>query len=255
MIQRLEAGNIKQAVMALRTDGVSVIEGIAPRKIIEKLYHEIKGMYPEYFELSDTYKDQFEIGDRRFTYPIIYYLSNNLDDIVISPHMIPLLDEILGPSWVVEVVGVVISFPGAKTQTVHRDGGLLFPETGVDRVLPTCSLTFACPLVPIDEVNGRTAFYLGTHRMPVDDDKHVPEAVDVGLGSCLLWDFRVAHFGEANRGSTPRPMLYVTYCRPFWIDDQNFVPGVNAKLLASRIALDSMKEGIRRRFVRAQIID
>ena len=41
-------------------------------------------------------------------------------------------------------------------------------------------------------------------------------------GSCMLWDFRLLHGGTPNRGTLPRPLLYLTYCRPWFLEHLNF---------------------------------
>ena len=58
--------------------------------------------------------------------------------------------------------GVVCSTPSAPAQTVHRDGGTLF-GSDIDRLLPTFAITVAIPLLEMNEVNGTTALWLGSH--------------------------------------------------------------------------------------------
>jgi ectoine hydroxylase-related dioxygenase (phytanoyl-CoA dioxygenase family) len=104
-------------------------------------------------------------------------------------------------------------------------------------------------------VSGRTAFWPGSHLHRDDVDLTRFEAPVLDVGSCAIWDFRLRHRGMANKGDKARPLLYLTVCRPFWIDHQNFVPGINAKLLASRAAVDRLQEVDRKRFMRATFVD
>ena len=41
-------------------------------------------------------------------------------------------------------------------------------------------------------------------------------------GSAILFDYRLKHRGLGNRSTEDRPLLYLTYARPFWLDVYNF---------------------------------
>ena len=41
-------------------------------------------------------------------------------------------------------------------------------------------------------------------------------------GSALLFDYRIKHRGLGNHSTVERPLLYITYARPFWVDVYNF---------------------------------
>lgn len=71
-------------------------------------------------------------------------------------------------------------------------------------------------------------------------------------GSCALWDFRLKHGGTANKSTLARPLLYVTYCRPWWVDHINFATQKLSPLRASRSVLAALSEPAQRLLVRAQ---
>ena len=67
---------------------------------------------------------------------------------------------------------------------------------------------------------GPTEFVPGTHR---DFDLPVPSKIlTVDAGSAILFDYRTKHRGLANRGAEPRPLVYLTYGQPWWVDAYNF---------------------------------
>ena len=87
---------------------------------------------------------------------------------------------------------------------------------------------------------------------------HVKEAAIepvVREGSCMLWDFRLMHGGTPNRSALPRPLLYLTYCRPWFVEYMNFNAKKNPKqkpLLATKTFLSGLSEQHQRLLVRAQ---
>jgi hypothetical protein len=44
----------------------------------------------------------------------------------------------------------------------------------------------------------------------------------VPLGSCLLLDYSVAHYGRGNRSDRVRPILNLIYSRPWFRDCRNY---------------------------------
>jgi hypothetical protein len=104
-------------------------------------------------------------------------------------------------------------------------------------------------------VNGTTTLWLGSHHdrsSALDGTGIEPE---IREGSCVLWDFRLKHSGTANLGTSPRPLLYLTYCRPWFLDYINFNnknPNERQKpLLASKEFLSKLSEQQQRLLVRA----
>ena len=78
-----------------------------------------------------------------------------------------------------------------------------------------CVSVLVCSLA-----QGPTEFVPGTHR---DFDLPVPSKIlTVDAGSAILFDYRTKHRGLSNRSSDERPLLYLTYARPFWLDIYNF---------------------------------
>jgi hypothetical protein len=255
LILRARADDGEAAGLALRRDGLVVLEDFVAPERAAGLREAIGRTHPAYLGLAPLPEDHFKIGSKRFTAPLVLAPPFDVFDILLDPRLDAIASSQLGENWVFEAFGITCSLPGAKEQGRHRDGSLLFGETGLDRVMPASALTFACPLVDFDAVSGRTGFFPGTQRYDDPAEDAAPVFLDLPVGACALWDFRILHFGEANRSQAARPMLYATLCRPFWIDHRNFVAWRNAKLLATRMALDALDVGARKRFARAQLID
>ena len=41
-------------------------------------------------------------------------------------------------------------------------------------------------------------------------------------GEAILFDYRLRHRELANKSSVVRPLIYITYAKPFFVDKMNF---------------------------------
>ena len=69
-------------------------------------------------------------------------------------------------------------------------------------------------------------------------------------GSCAIWDYRLLHGGTPNQSVTPRPLLYMTYCRAWFWDHKNYRR--QAAVRAPKRFLADLPEDLRRLLARAQ---
>lgn len=126
--------------------------------------------------------------------------------------------------------GCMLSFPGSAVQPWHSDGPHIrgCGEAAHDAAdastssfyAPVHALNVFVPLVDLTHDKGPTEFVPGTHR-----DFDTPNASKIftpDAGSAILFDYRVKHRGLSNRSTEDRPLLYLTYARPFWLDIFNF---------------------------------
>lgn len=235
-------------------DGFLVVPGTFGRERASALLEQLREEYPEYLGHGEP-DDHYQVGDRRFTAPLRYAPPFDCADFITHPLVEAMLSAMLGATYVLEAFGVVSSLPGAQEQHVHRDGGPLFPDSGLDGLLPASAVAVAMPLVDLNETTGMTVFWPGSHRQAKRDESVPGVAAEASAGSLVLWDFRTFHYGMPNKSAFARPFLYATVCRPFWNDHRNFVRGENAKLLASRASVDALDETRRARFIRADLTD
>ena len=169
--------------------------------------------------------DALRVGDRRLIITINLEPPFNDPQLFANPYLLPVLEAALDDGFVLGAFGIVCSLASAPAQHRHADGGFLFPRSGIDMLLPASAITVGIPLLEMNDVHGTTALWLGSHR----DASRVPnECEEEGIkpivreGSCMLWDFRLSHGGTPNRSALPRPLLYLTYCRPWFLDHLNY---------------------------------
>jgi hypothetical protein len=249
----LDSETIQHASRCFRKDGALIVEDILPVALIARAR---QAFGERYFQLCSEREDVARVGGRRFL--VTLNLEPPFDDACFfaNPYLLPILGAALDENFVVGAFGVVCALPAAPTQHIHNDGGDLFHRPDIDRLLPTVAITVAIPLLEMNVINGTTTLWLGSHR---DRNRVLNEAgVDpvVREGSSILWDFRLKHSGTANRGPLPRPLLYLTYCRPWFLDNINFNktnPNQSQKpLIASKDFLSGLPEQHQRLFARAQ---
>jgi ectoine hydroxylase-related dioxygenase (phytanoyl-CoA dioxygenase family) len=90
--------------------------------------------------------------------------------------------------------------------------------------MPAYAITVVVPLVDINDYQGTTRVWLGSHRVWSDDEARKLPSEDPAaqVGSCILMDYRLLHGGTANYSKQMRPILYLIYHRPWFKDYVNF---------------------------------
>ena len=250
----LGSETIERASRCFRADGALIIEDIVDTAIIAEARRAFDQAYSHYLDGS-KHEDALGVGDRRLL--ITIRLEPPFDDprLFANPYLLPVLSAALDDGFVVGAFGVVCSLPSAPAQHQHDDGGILFPQSGLNSLLPAAAITVGIPLLEMNEVHGTTALWLGSHRDASSALKEAAIEPVVREGSCMLWDFRLKHGGTPNRSALPRPLLYLTYCRPWFVEYLNFNAKKNPKqkpLLAKKTFLSGLSEQHQRLLVRAQ---
>ena len=174
----------------------------------------MKGIH-HYLEGSD-HEDALRLGDRRLM--ITISLEPPFDDpqLFANPYLLPVLSVALDDDFVLGAFGIVCSLSSAPAQRRHADGGILFPRSGVDMILPRGRHYCRNPTSRNERGQRHNSVVAGlASRCRVRLKEEGIEPV-LREGSCMLWDFRLLHAGTPNRGALPRPLLYLTYCRPWY---------------------------------------
>jgi ectoine hydroxylase-related dioxygenase (phytanoyl-CoA dioxygenase family) len=167
-----------------------------------------------------------QVGDRR--YDISPRMVGALGDpqVFANPLALQLLRGWLGHDLQLSSFNIVVSYPGAAMQHIHRDHAHLFEDhpDEVSTALPPHAVNMVVPLVDVDVETGPTAIFPGSHRWPADGRSDPADLVPVPLarGDCMFADYRTLHAGMPNRSQRVRPVLYVTYSRAWFFDEVNF---------------------------------
>lgn len=149
-----------------------------------------------------------------------------------------MLASLLGDSHCIGSLEAVIAMPGAYRQHQHIDGPIRFDRSigetkrgfqGDLSELPPYAVTLCVPLCDVDEANGPTAIWPGSHRTALrarppgqaEILREFPvEHMAGDFGRSFLFDFRVFHCGLPNLTPEPRPLLMFVFTRS-WYRDPN----------------------------------
>ena len=214
---------INDACKILRTNGFVILDKIIDLNLIENLNNYFNNKY------SDEYvkNNSLRVGHKRYLHSVKLegVFLNKL--IYANPIVIELIYKSLGKQAIIENLGIVRSQPGAEAQHVHRDGEFLFDDYSTDGqgsisgILPAHALSVVFPLTKQIKNIGNTSFFQGTHRYKRWKDVTPIEPV-VNQGSCVIWDYRLAHAGNENKTQSNRNILIITYSRSWWKDNRNY---------------------------------
>jgi ectoine hydroxylase-related dioxygenase (phytanoyl-CoA dioxygenase family) len=245
---------IERASLCFRADGALLIEDIIDTAIIAEARAAFEQKYLNHLD-GVKREDTASVGDRRLLMTVRLEPPFDNPTLFANPYLLAILSAALDDGFVLGAFGVVCSLPSAPAQHVHDDGGILFPQSRLNGILPAAAITVGIPLLEMNEVHGTTALWLGSHRDAGSPLKEAAIEPVVREGSCMLWDFRLRHAGTPNRSALARPLLYLTYCRPWFTEYLNFTAKSNPKqkpLLAGKSFLSGLSEQHQRLLVRAQ---
>jgi len=205
----------------LQRDGYALVHAVLSPDVITGLTEEFTARYGHLRTSAVTPGEATEVGSGR--YLITVPLSGVFADIraYANPAVMEVMAIALDQDFVLDSFGVVLSLSGAETQHLHRDGSYLF-GAGIAPILPVHAITVGIPLIDMNAARGTTELFPGSHRYVNLKDSDVSVAPEVPAGSCVMWDFRLLHRGTENRSADWRPLLYMTYSKPWWRDSKNY---------------------------------
>ena len=247
------SATLDKALLCMRTEGVLVLDDIVNRALILEAREIFMQRYDRYLD-GQKHDDALQVGDRRLMITVDLEPPFDRRELLANSWLLSVLSAAFEGDFVLDAYGVVCSLPAAPRQHIHIDGGDLFPQAGLNRVLPMVAVTVAIPLLEMNEIHGTTALWPGSHRDATRASAaEKAEGGDEPLvreGSCVLWDYRLLHGGTPNRSTVPRPLLYMTYCRSWFTDHKNYRQ--QASLRAPKGYLAKLPEDLRRLLARVQ---
>lgn len=248
-IETVDARDIDSALTVIRRDGVVHLKALFPEDTIQEAARLVDARHPEFADLESKQRRR-STGKGRFIAPVVVSRALHALGLFDSEPLKTLGNGMLGDEHVVEAFGMMMSGAGSLDQGLHADGVALFPETGLDVIVPPSSMAVFMPLVPVGSDNGATQFQLGSHRVPaVDENAPLHHVERFAPGDAMAWDFRTQHRGKANTTDMNRPALHFTLSRPFWFDHQNY-DGGEPRLIADADVVERLDQ----RYVRAQVV-
>ena len=199
-------------------DGVVYLKNLYSKELVAALKAQFEGDIKIWED--EKLGDAHNVGHKRVTLPLKVRPPYNDPRVFANPKLIDLLSETMGGAPIVNAYSSVVTYPGAKTQHIHREHPDLFADAEVNMAMPPYAATMLMPLTNLDSRNGGTLVWPGTHKyagdVPVDQR---PEEVFTQAGDALIFDYRVYHGGMAClEAKEPRLMLFIAFSLPWFRD-------------------------------------
>lgn len=240
-----QSKEIEAAFNGFTREGYVILDNILPQETVRALHAEFLERYKDQIRNQET-ADSQEVGAGRFMIPLHFSGGLGAAQVFANPYVIALVREILDEAAIIDAFGAILSLSGAEKQHIHHDGPILF-HSEISRLLPAYAMTFALPLVEMNEISGTTALWPGSHRRGNHEGAE-PETPTIPLGCGVMWDFRTYHGGMANRSDRLRPMVYATYARNWYRDPVNFQKKTLQRLVFEPDFLGRVPKDLRRLF-------
>jgi hypothetical protein len=201
-------------------EGWLQIGGLFSLDLIDQLRGEVESQLGELLAHQGSNRGYIRVGDERVMLSVKLQGPFLTPEVYGNPLLLTVLRQLLGADLVIDSFTCVLAMPGAADQEVHRDHESLFPaQPDVAAHLPPYAVTVVTPLVDLTPETGTTRVFPGTHR---GGDAQRSELPYLDRGECFLFDYRLQHHGTANTSDRARPVLYVSYARPWFTDLSNF---------------------------------
>ena len=225
---RLTAAHQSAATQALKDDGLVVLEDIVDPAHLALLHTRMLADVEEILKRPNL-PTQFTAGNIQQDPPPVPELM--FRDILLNDLVIAVTKSILGPGLTNDFYSGNTNLPGSGGQPVHPDQGQLWPN--LTTAHPAARLVVNVPVVDMDEQNGSTELWPGTHldttmydqlgtiRLPqetLDARRRIspPFQPSVKAGSVLIRDIRLWHRGTPNHTDRPRPMIAMIHNVSWW---------------------------------------
>jgi ectoine hydroxylase-related dioxygenase (phytanoyl-CoA dioxygenase family) len=217
---------IEQAAEIYDRKGFLVLENIFDPELLTSLRADYLAKYVEQGH-DHLARSNATVGDKRLMVTVDVEGAYNDPRIYANPMVMAVMHKLLEDGFVLNGYGSVVAFPGSKLQTPHRDYQYLFTDKmQMAAELPPYAITLFIPLVDLDGDVGTTLVSDGSHRdcsiWMHNVVQHPISFPYPQLGSCYMIDYRTFHAGTPNNSDRPRPVLFLTYSRPWFRDPANY---------------------------------
>jgi ectoine hydroxylase-related dioxygenase (phytanoyl-CoA dioxygenase family) len=244
---------VDDAVRLFRAHGCVQIDGVFRTDLLRKVRKAYLERYVSHFEKPND-DDILRVSARRVQITVEITPPFNSPALYANPFVYPILEELLGSTFVLNSFGSVVSLPGAPNQHVHRDHPALFDTHPADLFSPPFAITVIVPLVDMNAMTGTTRMLPGSHVLFDEEGLSRPSYdPEAPVGSCLLMDYRLIHYGLANSSDLIRPILYVVYSRYWFRDYANFT--LREPIVLKRSEYERVPKKWRRLFALASVTD
>ena len=246
--KKMSSKTLRKVRSGMQRDGAIVFENLYPLDLLKKLRQDVFRRME-----SGSLRDQRVVRDIGGRYAALLPFEGPFlnPHFYANPRLRSILGSLLGADHCIGSLEVVVAVPGANAQHQHIDGPIRFDRMvghskrgfeGDLADLPPYAVTLCVPLCDVDENNGPTAIWPGSHRTalrarpPSESEilRKFPVEHMVGkFGRSFLFDFRTFHCGLPNDSREPRPLLMFVFTRT-WYRDPNLAEVIPSIILSKK---------------------
>lgn len=221
----LEPSTVTAVVEALDRDGYVIVGRVVSDAVLDAMR---KVLTADTAELRRRWRAACDDADFPFhvSQPMPCVSEHVHRDVVANRFVTQVTEAVLGAGVHNHFYNCNVNLPGSDRQALHRDA----PHLWIDPIHPTTSIVVnVCP-VDVDERNGATELWPGTHRL-LGATRVTPEAeadrrclvqpvrATTRRGDVLLRDPRLWHRATPNHGTEPRHMVAMVHSKWFYERD------------------------------------
>ncbi len=245
---QLAENTLRVAAAHFREHGLCVLDGALDPELLRRGPAEAEALLDDYLTRAAAGRGGIGVGVEQGFVEVMQHAPGRYDmqwdarhavfsDLRLSTQAIwrNLVQILLGIEYYTLFRGVLMTLPHAAEHPWHADGEHLFPGDGP--ALPAHCLNVMVPMVDLRADNGPTEYCPGSHLLSrtltrtYQQDPDLPRRVGfhgrtvaphLDRGSVVLFDYRIVHRGQPSHSAVARPVLYLTYGRPWFQDVRTF---------------------------------
>ncbi len=219
----IETENLDLALSFFNDYGNVVVRNAFPVELIDAISELVYTKYSNYFE-DKEYEDNLVLGDKRRMITLDIEGVLNTPRLYGSQVLVGMMKELLAKDYVLASCNATISLPGAKDQGLHKDYTPLFKNADEStHVTPPFAIAMLIPLLDMTPELGVTAMRKASQLVPEQMPFDMPvQAPVLNKGDGIIFDYRTAHEGLANRSDQVRPLLCLVFHRIWFRDALNY---------------------------------
>lgn len=184
------ATQIERIAQKVEESGYAVVPDFLDEDRLRQLRNDLKPIFD-----AIGSRESAKFGQQTIHTHNLLAKTRAVDELLLDPLLLGLIEEILGPDYQVSGVAAMRPAPGDQRQHLHTDDG----HYPIPRPHPPLIVNTLIALDPFTIENGATEVVPGSHRFKkrLEQDTETV-GVEMPAGGLLLWDGALWHRGGGN---------------------------------------------------------
>ncbi len=225
----MDTTTLEEHLHALERDGYTILEAAIEPELVDAIRTRLRA-----FEKESLDEQSGALGGdlQRLRTGGLLHLDPAFWDVPTHPEVLPVVEGVLGASFLLTTLSSVDLMPGKNMQPIHPDDALIPLERPHQPIVCTCMWA----ITDFTEENGATRVLPGSHRadaMPdFNKDYEGLVAGEMPAGSVLVYNGSLWHRPADNTTEEGRLGVQVSYCAGWIRPLTNYILSVPRELAA-----------------------